>query len=81
MTYEKMKAGILIGFIGIILALVVLTLFVPITMIFFALLIGLLVAFPVSALVLILIGGASTLSKKLRKPSRSEREDVIISTN
>ena len=81
MTYEKMKAGILIGFIGIILALVVLALFVPITTIIFTLLIGLLFALPVSALVLILMGGASTVSKKLRKPSTSEREDAIISTN
>ncbi|MFZ3167599.1 MAG: hypothetical protein WA130_08285 [Candidatus Methanoperedens sp.] len=81
MTYEKMKAGILIGFIGIILALVVLALFVPITTIIFALLIGLLFALPVSALVLILIGGASTLSKKPKKASKSEREDVVISTN
>lgn len=81
MTYEKMKAGILIGFIGIILVLVVLALFVPIATIIFALLIGLLFAFPVSVLVLMLMGGASMVSKKLRKPSTSEREDAIISTN
>lgn len=81
MTYEKMKSGVLIGFIGVILALVVLALFISVTTIFFALLIGLLVAFPVSALVLILIGGASVLSNKLRKSSKSERKDVVISTN
>ncbi len=81
MTYEKTKAGILIGFIGVILAMFVLTLFVPITTIFFALLVGLLFALPVSVLVLILAGGAATVSNRLKKPSKSDKEDVVISTS
>ncbi len=81
MTYEKTKAGVLIVFIGVILALFVLTVFVPISTIFLALVLGLLFALPVSALVLILISGASTVSKKLREPSKSERESVVISTS
>ncbi len=65
MRHEKMKVGILIGFTGIILALAMLTLFVPITTILFALLIGILFALPAWILVLLLLGGASTISKKV----------------
>jgi hypothetical protein len=81
MTYEKMKAGVLIGFTGVILAMFVLALFVPASTIFLALVLGLLFALPVSALVLILVSVASTVSKKMRKPSRSEKETVVIPTN
>ncbi len=81
MTYEKRKVGILIGFIGLILTLLVLTLFVPISTIFLALLIGLLVALPLSALILVLISVASRGSKKLREPSKSEKDPVVISTS
>ncbi len=81
MTYEKTKAGILIGFTSITLAMFVLALFVPASTIFLALVLGLFFALPVSALVLILMSGASTVSKKMRKPSRSEKEAVVIPTN
>jgi len=70
MTYEKMKLGLLIGFIGLILAMFVLTLFVPISTIFLALVLGLLFAFPVSALVLIINGGASSILKKPQHMSK-----------
>jgi len=65
MTYEKMKLGLLIGFISVVLALFVLTLLVPSSTIFLALVLGLLFAPPVSALVLILIGSASSIFKKI----------------
>ncbi len=69
MTYEKMKLGLLIGFISVILALFILTLFVSISTIFLALVLGLLFAVPVSVLVLILIGGASSILKKIKIPT------------
>ena len=73
MTCEKTKVGVLIGFISVIVALLVLMQFVPISTIFLALVLGLLFALPVSALVFMLISGASMVSKKLRKPSKSEK--------
>jgi hypothetical protein len=79
MTFEKTKVGLLIGFISVILALFILVLFVPISTIFLALVVGLLFALPVSALVLILLGGASTVSKKLRETSKSEKDADVIS--
>ncbi len=79
MVYEKTKLGLLIGFIGVILALFVLTLFVPISTIFLASLIGFLFALPVSAFVLIFISGASTVSKKLKESSESEKVADVIS--
>ena len=81
MTYEKTKVGVLIGFINVIVALLVLMLFVPISTIFLALVLGLLFALPVSALVLVLISGASIVSKKMRKLSKSEKIPVVISTS
>ncbi|CAG1005669.1 hypothetical protein METP3_03740 [Methanosarcinales archaeon] len=81
MTYEKTKVGVLIGFISAIVALLVLMLFVPISTIFLALVLGLLFALPVSALVLVLISGASIVSKKMRKLSKSEKIPVVISTS
>ncbi|HEY6626267.1 MAG TPA: hypothetical protein VIZ21_04875 [Ignavibacteriaceae bacterium] len=81
MTYEKTKVGVLIGFISVIVALLVLMLFVPISTIFLALVLGLLFALPVSALVLVLISGASIVSKKMRKLSKSEKIPVVISTS
>ncbi len=83
MTYGKTQLGLLIGFIGVTFSLIALMLFVPISTIFFALVVGFLFALPVSALVLILISGASTVSKKLREASKSEseKETVIISAN
>jgi len=53
MTCEKTKVGVLIGFISVIVALLVLMQFVPISTIFLALVLGLLFALPVSALVLV----------------------------
>jgi hypothetical protein len=79
MAYEKTKAGMLIGFTGI--TLVILALFVPTSTIFFALLMGLLFVIPMLALVSIVIIGASTISKKLRKPSKPGKEAVVIPTN
>ena len=64
MTYEKTELGLLVGFIGAILSLFALMLFVPITTILFALIVGFLFALPVSALVLMLISGISTFSKR-----------------
>jgi len=81
MTYEKTKVGVLIGFISVIVALLVLMQFVPISTIFLALVLGLLFALPVSALVLVLISGASIVSKKMRKLSKSEKIPVVISTS
>jgi len=74
MTYEKTKVGLLIGFVSLSLALFVLMLFVPISTIILALILGLLFALPVSAFVLILIGGASRVSKKLRETSKVEKD-------
>ncbi len=74
MTYEKTKLGILTGLTGMIL--VVLALFVPTSTIFFALLIGIVFVIPVLALALMLVIGASTLSKKLSKPAKSEEKAV-----
>jgi ABC-type uncharacterized transport system permease subunit len=79
MAYGKTKAGMLIGFTGI--TLVILALFVPTSTIFFALLMGLLFVIPMLALVSIVMIGASTISKKLRKPSKPEEKDVVIPTN
>lgn len=81
MTYEKTKVELLIGLMGAILAMFVLMLFVPISTIFLALILGLLFAIPVSALVLILIGGASTVSKKLRETSKSEKDADAIAVS
>lgn len=78
MTYEKTNVGLLIGFISAILALFVLMLVAPISTIFLALVLGLLLALPVLALVLILIGGASTVSKKLRETSKSEKDAEVV---
>ncbi len=78
MTYEKTKIGVMIGFITLTLA--ILALFVPASIIFFALLVGLLIVLPILALVSIVVIGASTVSKKLRKPSKSEKEAIVIST-
>lgn len=61
MTYEKMKYGLLMGLI--IVTLVILSLFVPVSTIFFALLIGLLFVFPLLALLFLLSTGVSTISK------------------
>lgn len=72
MTYEKIKHGLLIGFIGVILALLVLTLFIPISTIFLALVLGLLIALPVWALVLILIAGASSIFEKINKNTNTK---------
>ena len=75
MPYEKMKLGVLISFISA--ALIVLVLFVPISTIFFALLIGLLFVLPLLALVSMVIIGASMVSKKPREPSVAEK---VVST-
>ncbi len=69
MTHEKIKRG-LIGFIGVILGLFVLTLFVPISIIFLALVLGLLIAFPVWALVLIFIAGATSIFENKNKNTK-----------
>ena len=78
MAYGKTKAGMLVGFTGVTLAF--LTLFVPTSTIFFALLMGLLFIIPILALVSIVVIGASTISKKLRKPSKPEKA-VVVPTN
>ncbi|VVB54015.1 Uncharacterised protein [uncultured archaeon] len=80
MTYEKTNVGVLIGSISVIVAFLVLILFVPVSTIFLALVIGLLFAFPVTALILVLISGTSIVSKKMRKLSKSEKEPVVIYT-
>jgi len=67
MTYEKTNIGVLIGSISVIVAFLVLMLFVPVSTIFLALVIGLLFALPVTALILVLISGASMISKKISK--------------
>ena len=77
MTYEKIKRGLLIGFIGVILALLVLTLFFPISTIFLALVLGLLIAFPVWALVLILIAGATSIFEKINE-NKNTRVTFLI---
>ncbi len=78
MTYEKMKLGVLIVFIGA--TLIVLAMSVPISTIFFALLIGLLFVIPLLALVSIVTIGVSMVSKKLGEPSVAEKEEVVIPT-
>ena len=77
MTYEKIKRGLLIGFIGVILALLVLTLFFPISTIFLALVLGLLIALPVWALVLILIAGATSIFEKINE-NKNTRVTFLI---
>ena len=49
MTYEKTELGLLVGFIGAILSLFALMLFVPITTILFALIVGFLFALSVGS--------------------------------
>ncbi len=78
MSYEKTKLGVLVGFVGA--ALIVLALSVPISTIFFALLIGLLFVIPLLALVSIVFIGVSMVSKKLGEPSVAEKEEVVIPT-
>ena len=78
MTYEKIKVGLLIGFISLTLA--ILALFVPSSTIFFALLIGLLFVIPILAIVSIVFIGVSSASKRLRKPSKLEKRAIVIST-
>ena len=77
---EKTNVGVLIGSISVIVAFLVLMLFVPVSTIFLALVLGLLFAFPVTALILVLISGTSIVSKKMRKLSKSEKEPVVIYT-
>lgn len=74
MTFEKMKFGLLIVFSGLVLT--ILGLFVPTSIIFFALLIGLLFVIPILAIASIVIIGASIFSKK---PSKSKKEAIVIS--
>ncbi len=78
MTDEKIKLGLLIGFIGV--TLIVLAISVPISTIYFALLIGLLFILPLLALVSIVIIGVSMVSKKPGEPSIAEKEEVVIPT-
>lgn len=75
MTSEKMKFGLLIGFIG--LVFIILGLFVPTSIIIFALLVGLLFVIPILAISLLVVIGASIFSKK---PSKSKKEAIVIST-
>ncbi|NJD51512.1 MAG: hypothetical protein FIB07_01445 [Candidatus Methanoperedens sp.] len=76
MTYQKKRLGLLVGFSGATFSLFILTLFVPATTIFFALVIGFLFVLPIAALVSLFLG-AYTVPKKPKKPSKKE---VIIST-
>jgi Na+/proline symporter len=78
MTYEKMKLGLLIGFISA--TFIVLALFVPVSTILFALLIGLVFVLPLLALVSIVIIGVSMVSKKPGEPSAAKKEEVVIPT-
>jgi len=75
MTFEKIKVGLLIGFIGFVFA--ILALFVPSSIIFFALLVGLLFVIPILAIASIVVIGASNFSKK---QSKSKKEAIVIST-
>jgi hypothetical protein len=75
MTLDKMKVGLLIGFIGLVFA--ILSLFVPASIIFFALLVGLLFVIPILAIASIVVIGASIILKKLPK---SKKEAIVIST-
>ena len=75
MTFEKMKIGLLIGFLG--LVLVILSMFVPASIIFFALLVCLLFVIPILAIASIVVIGASIFSKK---QSKSKKETIVIST-
>ena len=75
MTLDKMKVGLLIGFIGLVFA--ILSLFVPASIIFFALLVGLLFVIPILAIASIVVIGASIILKKLPK---SKKEALVIST-
>ncbi len=78
MPYKKIKLGVSIGFISAIL--IVLALFIPVSTIYFALLIGLLFILPLLALVSIVIIGVSMVSKKPGEPSVAEKEEVVIPT-
>lgn len=79
MTSEKMKLGLLMGFIGAIL--VILALFVPVSTIFFALLIGLLFVLPILTLVLLFSTGITAISKKLEKPSSKLEKEIVVISN
>lgn len=80
MTYQKKELGLLVGFSGATFSLIVLMLFVPVSTIFFALVIGFLFVLPIAALVSLIVLGAYTVSKKPKKPSKSEKKEVINST-
>ena len=75
MIFEKTKVGLLMGFLGLVLAII--SLFVPASIIFFALLVGLLFVIPILAIASIVVIGASIFSKKLPK---SKKEAIVIST-
>ena len=75
MTFEKAKVGLLIGFLG--LVLVILSFFVPASIMFFALLVGLLFVIPILAIASIVVIGASIFSKR---QSKSKKEAIVIST-
>jgi hypothetical protein len=79
MAYEKTKVGILTGFLGMIL--VILGLFIPTSTIFVALLIVILFVIPMLVLASIIVIGASTVSKKLRKSARSDKKAIVTSAS
>lgn len=74
MIHEKTKIVILIGLISIILFLLV-----PTSKIFFVTLIGLLFVIPIVALSSIVVIGAYNISKMLKKQSKPEKEESVIS--
>ena len=73
MTFEKIKIGLLIGFLGLVFA--ILAQFVPVSTIFFALLVGLLFVIPILAIASIVVIGASIYSKK---QSKSRKETITF---
>ncbi len=79
MINEKTKLGLSIGFIGT--TLVINVLFVPISTIFMAFLIGLLIVPPVLMMVSIFIEGILIAGDRLNRLPHPEKDAVIISAS
>ncbi len=79
MINEKTKLRLSIGFIGAILVITVL--FVPISTIFMAFLIGLLIVPPVLMMVSIFIEGILIAGDRLNRLPHSEKDAVVILTS
>ncbi len=79
MINEKTKLGLLIGFIGTIL--VIIALFIPISITFIVLLLGVLIVPPVLMVASIFIEGVLIAGDRLNRLPHSEKDAVVILTS